>query len=349
MKLFGKEVSNKVKKDLIMRLVMIVISGTIIAVFAFNSVAWFSSVSKTDVTGMTITVDCGAFDILIVRQTAPEYDRTDNEVEVYSGTSALKEYISAEEHGGYAVTDTTYGDPTTAWAKQTDGTHMSIGFELINEEEDDVSHTRFLKPGAYGYIEFYIVPKTGEKENGKTYNFDISVNGFEYVEETIRPVSISALAEPELSEQRAKIELLDKIVKGHMLFFGGRSGAGTELSPYVYSNLIADYDDEDDTDDVFSYTTAEGDWATNIGGTGKQGYHVKIYWIWPITYDAIIDGVARGTYPTEVGTYHTKRPLYFFEKVLSSEGEKSNSYNDCDQRIGDAYDFLVVYMKVVQG
>ncbi len=349
MKLFGKEVSNKVKKDLIMRLVMIVISGTIIAVFAFNSVAWFSSVSKTDVTGMTITVDCGAFDILIVRQTAPEYDRTDNEVEVYSGTSALKEYISAEEHGGYAVTDTTYGDPTTAWAKQTDGTHMSIGFELINEEEDDVSHTRFLKPGAYGYIEFYIVPKTGEKENGKIYNFDISVNGFEYVEETIRPVSVSALAEPEISNQRARMESLDNVLKGHMLFFADRDESGN------YSDLIADYDNESDTDDVFTYTAADGDWQTNIGGTGKQGYHVKIYWIWPITYESITQGVDSGKYPDTVDTYCSGKPLYFFDKPSSyfdSPGkidQKSDLYNNCDQLIGDAFDFLVVYMKVVQG
>ena len=406
MKLFGKEVSSKVKRDLIMRLVMIVISGTIIAVFAFNSVAWFSSISKLSTTGMQIVVDCGTFEIAVVSPRSAEYDRytteyfrryvepgdsenrdrrydliarddadglyvtadssgdatvildsdpyyfrryifpdddgetrynitaekntsdglfiklenstgaTDTVVkELYPGTLAMKSYLAGEE---YSLTQ-----------NFTDGNTPSIAFEMVNENIDTTNNnTRFLRPGSYGYVSFYVLPKTGERADGTRYTFSINIGGLLY--------NGNAVEEYDGEDKNTLLNIL----KGHILLFGTYEDTNDD-DEKEYNNQITDR---------FTYTAAVSDWTTNIGGSGRNGYLVKYYWIWPLTYNSIMSNIgANKLYPPALKTYVSDNPLYFFNEAEPEEEKKGGYYNNCDQKIGDAYDFLVLYMTATQG
>ncbi|MBP5177227.1 MAG: hypothetical protein ILP02_01440 [Clostridia bacterium] len=60
MKLFGKQISKQVQRDLISRFIMIVLSFAIIVAFAVTSVAWFAINRQVGVTGMSVRVEVSA-------------------------------------------------------------------------------------------------------------------------------------------------------------------------------------------------------------------------------------------------------------------------------------------------
>ena len=320
MKLFGNKVSPKTQRELLMRLIFIVISGTIIVRFAFRTVAWFSSSFTNTVTGGSVIVSVGNCDIMVIRTV--EYDRTSGAPpkEIYAGTSDLKDYLA----------DSGYPSDINA----TDNTHNAVAFEMKNDlvmTRDGVS-TKHLMPGAYGKVDFYILPKSRREEPEAEYNFTLLLKGYKY-----EPVDPEDDLTPVISEHNDAA--LEGILKGHLLFFRGHDDVTGK-----YSTLI---------EEEFTYTANNVDWDPNINSTGIGGYHVQFYWLWPITYDEIVndDGV-NDKYPTDLygaEGYVSTHPEYFFKCNASTAASKtqeelSDMYNDCDQDIGDNYKFLVLYM-----
>ena len=128
------------------------------------------------------------------------------------------------------------------------------------------------------------------------------------------------------------------LLKGHLLFFEGRTGNTYE--DYKYTGLI--------DDGVIRFSTA-GRTPTQIGG--ETCYEVTLYWEWPATYHDIVNNLNEqgGTtekYPYELAAYIDAHRSYFFaSNATSNDSQKlSNGYDDGDQNIGNNVQFIVVYV-----
>ncbi len=306
MRSFGKKTNGTVKKMLILRLLFILLSGALLLFFTFYSYAWFAKSSSVHSTGMSVVVSAETYDILIDRTTT--YDTGHDYI---SGENELKDHLAAN---GYSLSAT-----STATASD-------IAFELVNEYSFE--NHRYIMPGSYGTLSFYIRPRIAG--SGITARFSLNLGGYKYDLEQNEMVAITSTS-------------VLNMLKGHILFFGERTGADHEH--YVYDDLIDDGE--------FSFDSLGKSLCNEIGKT--DCYKVTLYWEWPITYDAISDNIRSSDpydtkkYPEELGDYLTDHEEYFFAVSLTSDKqeEKIDAYNDGDQTIGDGAVCLVVQMKAL--
>jgi len=330
MKLFGKELTGKASRDLITRLVLIVVSGAVLIVSAVTTVAWFSHNTTVRGTGMQVVVDADNYKLLIQRTT--EYDREytsgpNNGSAIYPGISDLKEDVLRDTEG-YSLTAT---DTSGAGA---------LAFELVNEDVISMNgvDTRFLSPGSYGTVTFYIQKLT---PSDITVDFSLNIGGYaDGFDESDNPIIT-----------RVDNETYLNFLKGHILFFTGRetNNNDTPLDAsddfYVYTGLI--------DEGTFSFDTTE---KTPVTVNAISCYRVTLYWEWPLTYSDITSKVSSGEYPSPVGTYLSQKKSfvenevtksYFLAKNLSSSipEELNDGYNDADQIIGDNIQYVVVFIE----
>lgn len=298
----------------------LILSAVVLTAVFHPSLGWFANNRSTVTTGIHVAVSCDDCDLIVVR--ANEYDKTKGTppIERYPGIGKLKEYF---EDDGYDVDDET---STSAAPK--------LAFEMVNElERSDFDEyaggqvaTRFLMPGAYGTLTFYLKPLEGIDRLQKT--FGLSVEGFRTVtvdeEEEIREVSSSGTLE---------------LLKGHILFFTERTGADHEH--FAYDGLV---------EESFVFDTYG---RSPIADGELEGcYEVTLYWEWPETYLDISrrtsDGEHTRKYPAELGEYVSRHPEYFFaiNRTSNDETELSEGYDDGDQKIGNQVHFISALITV---
>ena len=129
------------------------------------------------------------------------------------------------------------------------------------------------------------------------------------------------------------------LLRGHILFFTERSGADREH--YEYDGLV---------EESFTFDT---DGRSPIADGVLAGcYEVTLYWEWPETYIDISrrtsDNGNTRKYPAELGDYVSRNPQYFFAINQASEDEKERSegYDDGDQKIGNQVHFVSASLTV---
>ena len=303
MKLFGKEVPQNVKKDLITRLVLLIVSGTVLLVSLVVSLAWFSSNQTVTNSGMMLAASTDNYLLLVDRRT--EYDSVNGELEPnYPGVAEFKSTIGGLD---YSLTAT------------STGVASKVAYELRNEDASNGKY--YLRPGSYGTLTFYLKPL---KEGDMSVSFSLDLGGFSDTYDNgdnlvVQPVTNATVL---------------NYLKGHILFFTGRTGA--TYADYAYTGFI--------DNGAFTYNTSEH--SPIVSGDAKNGcYEITLYWEWLMTYDELSDNV--GTkYPAAVGTYFNAHKDYFLAKNQSSSdvSELNDGYNDADQIIGDYINYMVAYI-----
>lgn len=298
---------------------LIVVGVVFVAVFR-PSLGWFSYGDAPPLTGMTVITSCGDCDVLIERTT--EYDKTKGTppIERYPGVGALKEYI---EDDGYDVDTETSTDNTMKLA-------FELQCELVRSDYDDYAEatidTQYLMPGAYGTLTFYLRPYAGVTHLRKACT--VSVAGF-YALESAGDYTIRAVTSP------STLDLL----KGHLLFFTERTGLTHET--YQYDGLV---------EGSFVYDSSEHELCDEEGKT--DCYKVTLYWEWPETYIDISRNMSTDLvtkkYPEELGTYIEEHSEYFFaiNQASEDENERSEGYDDGDQKIGNQVHFLSAFLTI---
>ena len=103
MKLFGKHVTKKDKRELFMQLLAVVLSGIFVVTLGVVSFAWFSLNSSVEHSGMRVVVSSESVDLLIDR-TTQEYEDT-TRYEGVAGEGGLKSVLAAKEYD-FIETDT---------------------------------------------------------------------------------------------------------------------------------------------------------------------------------------------------------------------------------------------------
>jgi len=311
MKLFGKKVTKQEKTALISQFIAVVLSGIFAVVLTAVSFAWFSFNSSLSHSGMQVGVISEAVDIVIERPT--EYESGYSGI---VGEGGLKSVLMAE---GYS---TTAVDSVSSYL---------LANELVVEEAT-YEDKRFMVPGAYGSLTFYIRPKAGYANSRVALRMDLGgyADVYEDGEETstILPVTRESVL---------------NMLHGHVLFFRGRTGE--TYDSFVYSDQIVN--------GHFVYDMSQHSTCTEPGKTDL--YKITIYWEWPITYYAIHDDLSTESpavtkkYPVETGVYLEENPSYFYPGSVSpsTDEEKSDFYNDGDQLIGDNVDYFVVRFSVL--
>ena len=297
---------------------LVVVAVVFVAVM-HPSLGWFSLAPNLKVSGMCVAISAENCDILVDRPLEPEYDREKGETSIplYSGVAQLKTLLESD---GY--------DATTATSTASE---PYLAFELVNrlvrwEMDDDLGtnvDTRYLMPGAYGTLSFYIRPYEGVDRVVKT--FSISLVGY-YAVETESGPEIRQTTLP------SALELLN----GHILFFTEEANDGEgDHEDYRYDGLVRG---------SFTYDTDEHELCDEEGKT--DCYKVTLYWEWPLDYLDIYQNIST-KYPAQLGEYVADKPEYFFAVNQSSSDVKelSEGYDDGDQRIGNHIQYVSVIIK----
>ena len=304
MKLFSKNTSKKTKRELFMRLAAVLVTGVILEVVAFLSVAWFASSGNVNATGMQVSVmDMGSYDLIIDRTTYYE------NAEIYPYTSLFKSHLSTNE--GYDLVNS---------SSLSSGS--IIAFELYNE--DDENGKRHLAPGSYGTLTFYL--DTHGNDVSIDFTFDIIGYYFTYVGEEIEPSGLSVVSDASV----------DNFFKGHFLFFESRTGTS---GAYIYDDLIEDNSFSIDTSTMSKSTTPGKtdyyevtlywNWPLTYEDIVDNMSTALVAKEYPIRL---------GNYLNEHPEYFfTRTP-----NGTETDEELNDWYNDADQRIGERVDFILV-------
>lgn len=198
MKLFGKTVSKKVKRELILRLILIIIAGTILLFFSMYSFGWFSSFQQSSVTSMQITISTGSYDVLVDRTT--RYDAGYNYI---SGSEELKAKLAEE---GFDLTRSSTQDAG------------KIGYEMVNEYVYEGKN--YLMPGSFGTVTFYIRPKSN---SDVIAHFDLAMGGYVVAYDQNEQAYMSKVTSQQVLN----------MLKGHVLFFTDRDSCSDMHSRYL--------------------------------------------------------------------------------------------------------------------
>ena len=328
MRVFGKELTGKEKKDMITRIILIILSGTVLIVSAVTTAAWFSLSTTVKGTGMQVAVKADNFKLLVERPTwrypdhpennTNEYDKTD--YDDYTNMSGLKAQLAAD---GYDLVATKTSDAG------------GLAFELFNEEV--VENKRFLRPGSYGTLTFYI-----QTDDDIKVDFTLLLGGFaDGYDNSDNPI---------ITEVNNQTYL--NYLKGHLLFFTQREGTPGDHETYKYSGLI--------DDGRFSYNTVDHIAEKTTVGGEENCYPVVLYWEWPLTYSDINNNISTtdspqdSKYPTSMRTYldeytcYETNKSYFLAKNLTSTNPEAlnDGYNDADQLIGDNISYIIAYIEI---
>ena len=301
------KVSKKTKRELIKRISMIVISGVLLVFVSGYSFGWFAMGGRVNPGSMQIRISTDSYNLLVERTT--EYDAGYNYI---AGTGEAKDKLAA---AGYDLTETDTADAS------------KIAYEMVSEY--NYENKKYLMPGAYGTVTFYLRPV--EDSGDFIANFTLTFGGYvaNYDED-----------EEEHIIEPVESENVLNMMKGHILFFTGRTGEGH--ANYKYTGLIENGN--------FSYNTdGKSKCAT---GDKTDCYEIILYWEWVETYHEIenqtstTDPVVQKKYPARLKDYIDENPTYFFATTPDSNSleAKSDAYNDGDQLIGDGADCIVLYI-----
>lgn len=315
---------------------------TVVALFAallfalrsINGFAWFANNKEVSAAGMSTRITEDVLFELAAITPEPEADPAPSPTE----TPDVYDFLGTL---GYEFLDMTSSGHA--------GLVVYLKNEVRNDDAEEGMDPYMLRPGSHGTIEFFVIPK---EENLKI-KFHLNV----------RATGLSAT--PAFLEDGTAAA---DIIKGHILFFEG-------YESQKYSGLITD-----ESELVLNTQTAQSETFT-VGGTQYTGYRMTIYWIWPRTLGSIVlpdghpslyvfgsslfdfDGNdvndVEGTIFETMREYVADNWTFFFSESVDHEGPPtdfaslaanivnnfarlSDGYNNGDQLIGDAVDYLVV-------
>ena len=306
MSFFGVKSDKKSEKELRSNFVLIcMLALAFVFILLMSSAAWFARNQDTTATGLEVTATTDAYDLLV--EHVGEYDTGYDRI---TGANGLKSALASD---GYSLTETDMANSA------------KLMFELTNEYVYD-GH-KYLMPGAYGTLTFYLRPKSA---GDISVTFNLERMGYTTVTDEFDNVTVEPVT------RHTALEMLE----GHLLFFTGRTGATYEN--YVYTGLIQN--------NSFTYDTSLHTKSTKPGYT--DCYEITIYWEWPVTYHEINDEMSTTApavtkkYPATLSAFIDAHRDYFFTVNRNSSivEELSDGYDDGDQTIGDNIKYVAIFI-----
>lgn len=303
-KSFWEGASGKAKKALAIRLVSIILFGTVLALSVGVSVAWFANSQRSENSGMDIVLATDTYRLLVKKPL--EYDRTAGGDPVYPGISTLKTTL----HDDY--------DYLIASGVTSTASSALLATELVNADAEKGKYD--LRPGSYGTLTFYLDPlAAGTLE----LRFSLSLGGFANVYDNEGDIT---------SIERVTSESVANYLQGHILFFTGRP-SGSTPEDFVYTGFV---------DGTFDYST-QGKTPVTADDATNGCYEITLYWEWLMTYDEIEDTDKFPDdvrdYFDDHRSYFLAKNVNSTDPTECNEG-----YNDADQIIGDNVNYIAVYV-----
>ena len=304
----GTSKKKALKRDLVSEGLLTVALLVVLAfvLFSLGSAGWFaSSSSGANAGNVQVAAKLNDYTLLIDRTTT--YDQTIAGTPVYSGVAELKTKLHTDHEYDLTATSTEVSP--------------KLAYELVNESSVRVEGVDeyFLMPGSYGTLTFYIQPNFPGTFTTDLY-LDLGAYKDDY-DEHDNPVILEVTNDHLL-----------QFLRGHILFFTGRTGADPE--DYRYSGFI--------DDGVFEFTT-----QGNTKVPGEDYYQITLYWEWPLTYFEIDENMSTTApavtkrYPTDLRTFIDNNRGFVF---AANQNLLNDGYNDADQIIGEGADYFVAYI-----
>ena len=315
MERFGKKMPKQARQGLVKIAFLVVGICAALSMPFIATFGWFANNLSVRETGLQISARGDKYDILIDRK-AEVFDKDALNMENKPLYPHISEFQTELANDAYDFSDDSTEDSP------------KLAFELTNEYRD-INGEYNLLPGAYGTLEFYLRPHSGYDNTTVEISFELLGYYYDVDTSNVLPITDSKTA---------------GILKGHLLFFQGRTGATP--SEYLYSGLI--------DGDGFEYTMIPANKCTTPGRT--DCYKITLYWEWPITYEEIFEETSTVSpavtkkYPAELKTYVSAHPEYFFNaNVTNVESADrlflNDGYDNADQHIGDSVDFVLIKIK----
>lgn len=272
-----------------------------LGVIVFACYAWFVSSSSVSATGMSASIKGSAFELASIG--------SESVFETPVGYEA--EDGAAWEHNNSRGTHTA-GKDVIVW--QLDSSSHLNNIESIESGE------RGIRPGSFGTLQFYVIPKVSESLSLK----------FE--------LELLPILNTEMNITDTEKENLDKLLHGHMLF-SYQCAANTNPS-------AADPTLIDIREPSFTLNFEEV--------TEDQPILVTMKWIWPYVLGDIQKGNLQGVCSKEsVISLMNTLPSYFFyhdgntvaAPDLNNQSKVYHDYfNAADQFLGERLQWLIVRM-----
>ncbi len=242
------------------------IGTLILIVIIFSSIAWFTMNRETSTSGMNIKAGGPSFELAVAGDNigAISYMGSGENSATYTGT-ALNDFQTGPnaadgQNGTYNIST---GGSGTFYT--TGGSDDVIKWRLESEYD---RYDDGLGPDSQGSFTFYVVPKVS---GSLTVKFSLALEGYAATVTKNDDLSFNVDNLAKIEESNAEYSAVTYL-NGHMLFFTGRNGSGTEQSPYYYTGLI----DKDEFEMTFNNCTVD------------EVIPVTLYWIWPKTFVQLI-------------------------------------------------------------
>ena len=292
--------------------------------------SWFAGKGEAEGNGMDIVLESDKYDIYIV-----DSNKYDND-NIYEGIEDFKTKLGLAGKRFFGEGIENFND--------TYYTAPSLALELDNEvwKTNDSGNTDYyLVPGSHGSFSLYVKPKT---DDDFSLSLTIELSGYKKV--YVEGVGGSKRATAQIPTNDLKFSQALNMLRGHILFFGGRTATVTNnvTSVTSYSNFLGNRITFNTADETHNILVEEIKDNNNV----LQYYKLTIFWEWPLLFSDISEnGVIKDRYPSSVGTYIAANRDYFFAINANSndDGLLNDGYNEGDQLIGDNIHYLVVTLK----
>ena len=254
------------RKKIIYNLVLVV-TASFVVLIGILTMAWFSMNKNNTTSGMGTKVGTNDFEIRVSGDNigAKSYTKSVTGDSVsYSGTDILN----------FSSIFGKYKNGAEGTSYDTDGASPEIKWRMTPEHDTE----KGLGPGSQGTLTFSIIPKRTGTLNPE---FSLRLDGYIAPNQHRNENGSYQVADTDLEKitsdsDEAQLTGL-AYLKGHILFFSHRDGAGTDESPYTYTGLL----DEND----FSLSDIKG---TEQSATIGTPIEVTIYWVWPNTFGQMV-------------------------------------------------------------
>lgn len=260
---------------------MAVLPVLIFVLLVFAAIAWFASNNTVTSTGMSVGMLSMPYELAVPEDPgnvgAKSYIQTGsgNNATYDSGTeiNSMSGAINAADGtlGEYTyITNVSTGTTSTGnFYTTSGGSTIKWRLESAYDKTDDG-----LGPASYGTFTFYVVPKvTGTIE----MKINLGLEGYMAEVDKNDDGSFEVNNLQVIGSNHAK-HMAVEYLNTHLMFFKGRTGSGTELDPYYYTDLI----------------NGEGLELTFNNCVIDRLIPVTVYWIWPNTFAEMTCIAAKG-------------------------------------------------------
>lgn len=363
------EQKKKARKLAVIKIALLLILSC--ALLIFGTIAWFASAKFITANISNVKMAGAPYELAVPED--PGNVGAISYIQTGSGSQATYDAGTElnEMSGGVNAGDGTLGSYTyiTDIAEGTTDTAnfyaTNIGEQIkwrLGSEYDKTDDG--LGPASYGSFTFYVVPKVSGTID---VNIKLGIDGYQADVERNEDKSFEVDDLTLIGTNDSAYQAVE-FLRTHLLFFSGRTGLGTELSPYYYTGLISD----DGLELTFNDCVVD------------RLIPVTIYWIWPNTFAEMTCIAAKGNVADISGNSEATQSVNdirdyvvtHLDKVLkmnvataltyladeSTQGgettytfsttkanekirELSMGYNDADQLIGTSIQYFLVSLE----